>query len=207
MIISVARSPLRLLTMALVAVPMILLALDMSVTYRFFPRPATTEVVVGSDTDPDTGSSIQLTEDVLTRDGEAQRRREIAFSLIMAAGGVGMLGWAAKDLLAPKRLIEADDDGILLDVTRRGEAPVRLLWEDVTEIRSGAITDDAGTTPALVIRVEDPDLLPERPYGAVVEGDEIRLYSEEWERSAQDVAATLSLRVTRARGTGEVPQA
>ena len=200
MIISVSRSPLRLLTMALVAVPMILLALDMSVTYRFFPKPATTA------TDPETGASIELTEDVLTRDGEAQRRREVAFSLVLAVGGIAMLGWAAKDLLAPKRLIEADEDGILLDVTRRGEPPVRLLWEDVIDIRSGAITDDAGTTPALVIRVEDPELLPERPYGAVVDANEIRLYSDEWERSAQDVAATLSLRVTRERGTGEVPQ-
>ena len=77
---------------------------------------------------------------------------------------------------------------------------------DSSVIRSGAITDDAGTTPALVIRVEDPELLPERPYGAVVDANEIRLYSDEWERSAQDVAATLSLRVTRERGTGEVPQ-
>jgi hypothetical protein len=206
-IISVSRSPLRLLTMVLVAVPMMLLALDMSVTYRFFPQPATTAVVVGSDTDPETGQSIDITEDVLTRDGEAQRRREVAFSLLLGIGGVVLLAAAAKDLVAPKRLLEADEDGILLDVTRRGEPPVRLPWEDVAEIRSGAITDEAGSTPALVIRVDDPGLLPDRPYGAVVHLDEIRLYSDEWDRSAQDVAATLSLRVTRARGTGEVPSA
>ena len=146
MIVSVARSPLRLLTMVVVAVPMMLLALDMSVTYRFFPAPATTQVVVGSDTDPETGQSIDITEDVLTLDGEAQRRREVAFSILLGAGGVVLLAWAAKDLVAPKRLIEADEDGIILDVTRRGEPPVRLPWEDVAEIRSGAITDEAGST-------------------------------------------------------------
>ncbi|MDX1691663.1 MAG: hypothetical protein R3290_11640 [Acidimicrobiia bacterium] len=203
MIVSVARSPLRLLAMLLVAVPMILLAIDMTVTQRFFPPRATTQVVTGTAVDPETGETVDVTEDVLTRDGEAQQRREVAFGLFLFVGGVGLLGWAAKDLVAPKRLIEAGDDGIVLDITRRGEPPVVIPWLEVREIRSGTISDEGGEAPALLIKVSDPDRFPDRPYGAVVDGRWISLYAEEWDRSAQDVAATLSLRVDRTHGTGE----
>ena len=202
MIVSVTRSPVRLLTMALVAVPMILLAVDMSVTHRYFPAPDTTQVQVGTE-EGESGDTVAVFDDVLTRDGQAQQRREVALALFLFVSGVGLLGWAAKDLLAPKRLIEAGEDGIRLDIVRRGDPIIEIPWEEVLEIRSGTIVDDAGEAPALLIRVAVAEILPVRPYGAVVDGDWVKLYSEEWDRSAQDVAATLSLRVDRTHGTGE----
>ena len=56
----VTRSPLRLLAYASLAVPAILLAVDMAVSHRIYPEPDTFEQVVGTTVD-DAGETVEVT--------------------------------------------------------------------------------------------------------------------------------------------------
>ncbi len=197
MIVSVTRAPLRLLVMALVGLPMILLSIDMTLTHRFFPEPDTTPVVVGTTIDETTNSEVDVTKDVLTRDGEAQRRREVAWGIALFIGGAALLAWAARELAVPRRLLVASEEGIALAVTERRRLPMLVPWDEVHDVRSGVIADDAGDVSVLSIQVTDPGRFPERPHGARVEGDTIHVFADEWDHSVQEVAATLALRITR----------
>ena len=86
MIVRVSRSPLRLLGYALVAVPMILLAVDMLVAYRFFPFPETT--TASAQVSNADGSTTEVTYQVYTDNGKAQRRRDLAWGSAFGLGGL-----------------------------------------------------------------------------------------------------------------------
>ncbi|NIR40233.1 MAG: hypothetical protein GWN79_21890, partial [Actinobacteria bacterium] len=76
----------RLLTNALLAVPAILLAIDMTLSYRFVGHPETRDVVVGQRTD-ESGQQVDITEAVLTDTGRSERRRDLLFGGALFVGG------------------------------------------------------------------------------------------------------------------------
>ena len=161
MIVRVSRSPLRLLGYALVAVPMILLAVDMLVAYRFFPFPETT--TASSTVTADDGSTTEVTWQVYTDNGKAQRRRDLAWGSALGLGGLGVIGWACAGLVAPRRLLTADAEGLTLRLEGGACPPLRLAWEEIAEVRSGLRRDQAGEVPVLSLRLHSPEKVPLRP--------------------------------------------
>jgi hypothetical protein len=199
MIVRVARSPLRLLGYALVAAPLILLAVDMLVAYKWYPRPETT---VASSTEVTTadGSVTQVTSVVYTDNGKAQRRRDLAWGVVLGAGGAALLGWAFTGLVRPQRLLAADAEGLSLWLEGRRRPPWRVPWQEVAEVRSGIRRDEAGEVPVLSLRLPRADGLPARPRGASVELPWLHLYANEWDHPAHEVSALLEGYVTGFRG-------
>jgi hypothetical protein len=188
-IVSVSRSPLRMLAYALIAVPMILLSVDMLVSYRFYPHPETTAVsreVTGSD-----GSAVQTEEQVYTQVGQSQRRRDVAWGTVLLAGGAVTLVWAFGNLIHPRRLLVAEVDGLTLKLGKAGEPSLRLQWEEIAELRSGVREGEAGPVPVLSLRLFHAEEVPLRPRGAIVDPPWIHLLAEEWDRPAHEVAALL----------------
>lgn len=198
MIVRVSRSPLRLLGYALVAVPMILLAVDMLVAYRFFPFPETT--TASSTITADDGSTTEVTWQVYTDNGKAQRRRDLAWGSALGLGGMGVIGWAFAGLVAPRRLLAADAEGLTLRLAGRRHPPLRLAWEEVAEVRSGRQRDQAGEVPVLSLRLRSPEKVPLRPAGALADPPWLHLFAGDWDRSAREVAARLEGYVTGFRG-------
>lgn len=196
--VSITRSAWRPLAYALAAVPMVLLAVDMTIAHRFFPEPDTTPVVVGTETFAD-GSTSEITEDVLTQDGKAQQRRERAWGVALLAAGLTSAAWGIKDLLVPRRVITIDADGLTLRVGSRSRAVRRHAWEEIAEVRSGVVEDDAGPLPVLSLRFVDDSLLPVRPWGAVVNPPWLHLFAEEWDRPAHEVAPMIDAQINRLR--------
>lgn len=194
MIVRVHRSPGRLLGYLLVAVPMILLALDMLVFYRFYPGPETTagtRQVQAAD-----GSVTQETVQVYTQTGLAQRRRDVAWGVVLLAAGSALGAWALADLVVPRRLLAADAGGMTLWLGGRRRPPLRLAWEEIAEVRSGLRRDEAGEVPVLSLRLPAPERLPRRPRGAVSEAPWLHLCAGEWDRPAHQVAALVEGYVT-----------
>ena len=188
--LSVTRSPLRLLTVALLAVPAILLSVDMTIAYRFIPHPETRDVVVGQTTD-ENGQQVDVTEAVLTDTGRAERRRDILFGIGLFLGGSLALGWSLRQLISPTAFLTADDDGLLVRVDGARHPPRRLPWTDIVEVRSGVIDDDGVTTPVLSIRVVEGSELPLDPAGGVIDPPWLHLFAEEWDVPAHQVAAQI----------------
>ncbi len=198
MIVRVTRSPLRLLGYAVVAVPMILLALDMLVAYRFFPFPETT--TASSTITADDGSTTEVTWQVYTDNGKAQRRRDLAWGSALGLGGLGVIGWACAGLVAPRRLLTADAEGLTLRLEGRRLPPLRLAWEEIAEVRSGLRRDEAGEVPVLSLRLHSPEKVPLRPSGALSDPPWLHLFAGDWDRPAHEVAARVEGYVTGFRG-------
>ena len=198
MIVRVARSPLRLLGYVLVAVPMILLAVDMLVAYRFFPFPETT--TASSQVAAADGSTTEVTFLVYTDNGKAQRRRDLAWGSALGLGSLVVAGWAFAGLVSRRRLLAADTEGVTLWIHGRRRPPLRLAWEDVAEVRSGVRRDQAGEVPVLSLRLISPEKVPLRPVGAVADPPWLHLFAEDWDRPAHEVAARVDGQVTGVRG-------
>jgi hypothetical protein len=186
-IVRVTRSPLRLLGYALVAVPMILLAVDMLLSYRFYPHPETTQAtrqVTAAD-----GSVVEETVPVYTDTGRAQRRRDVGWGSVLLGAGSASIVWAFAGLVAPRRLLAADTEGVAIWLDGRRRAPWRVAWEEVAEVRSGLRADEAGEVPVLSLRLHSPERVPTRPRGAVAEPPWLHVFAGEWDRPAHEVAA------------------
>lgn len=196
MTVSVGRSSWRFVAYALIAVPMVLLALDMTIAYRFIPEPETTQVVLGETTNA-AGETIDITKDVYTRTGEAQRRRDVVFGGGLLLAGVAAMAWAVRELVRPGRVLVADDHGLSLRVWGRRGDPLQVPWPDIVEVRSGLMDDEGAPVSVLSIRFVDDDHVPERPLGGVAEPPWLHLYADDWDRAAHQVAALLDVRVHR----------
>lgn len=192
--VRVSRSPLRLLTYALLAVPAILLAIDMTVSYRFVRHPETRDVVIGQTTD-ESGQQVDITDAVLTDAGRAERRRDLLFGGGLFVGGVLVLGWSMRQLINPTEFLVADDEGLLIRVDGIRRPPRRVPWPAVAEIRSGVIEDDGDTVPVLSIRFAEPADVPVVPAGGMSDPPWLHLFSDEWEVPAHHVAALVDHRI------------
>ena len=190
MIISVGRSPFRILAVALLAAPMILLSVDITLTQRFFPAPDSTRVVVGQTVD-ETGRTIDVTEDQLTNDGKAQRRRDLMWGGVLFAGGVAAAFYGLRELFLPRRVITADQRGLNVRIYGSRKPPVRLAWNEVAAVRSGVIEDEGGQIEVLSIRPSDPTLLPESPVGAIVQPPWLHVLADDWERPPHLIAPVI----------------
>lgn len=196
--VSITRSAWRPLAYAMVAIPMVLLAIDMTFAHRFFPKPDTTPVVVATESLPD-GSTSEVTEDVLTQDGKAQQRRERVWGAALFAGGIAAAAWGIKDLLMPRRVITIDGEGITIRVGRSARSARRYAWEEVADVRSGVVEDEAGPLPVLSLRFVDDATLPEDAWGAVVHPPWIHLFAGEWDTPAHEAAPVIEMHLTRFR--------
>ena len=188
--IAVSRSPLRLLLYALLAVPAVLLAVDMTISYRWISPPETTDVVVGQTAD-ESGELVDITKDVRTDTGRSQRRRDLMFGAGLFVGGVAALVWALKELARPSHFLVADDQGLLVRVDGLRQPPRRFEWSDIAEVRSGIVEDDGIDAAVLSIRLVDVEQVPHLPAGGYSDPPWLHLYSDEWDRPAYQVAALL----------------
>ncbi len=200
--IAVSRSPLRLLVYALLAVPAVLLAVDMTISYRWIAPPETTDVVVGQTTD-ESGEMVDITKDVLTDTGRSQRRRDLLFGAGLFVGGAAAIGWALKELARPTHFLIADDEGLLVRVDGLRQPPRRFGWSDIAELRSGIVEDDGIDAPVLSIRLVDVEQVPHLPAGGYSEPPWLHLYSDEWDQPAHQVAAALEHKMVRRESTEE----
>lgn len=192
--VSVTRAAWRPVAYVLFAIPMILLAIDMVVAHKWFPEPDTTEVAAVQTLED--GSTIDTTIQQLTLDGKAQRRREITWGIGLFGAGIAAAAWGLKDLLFPRRVLTLDADYLTLRVGSRVNMERRYAWNEIMEVRSGVLEDEAGIVPILSLRFIDDSLLPPNPWGAVADPPWIHLYANEWDRQAHEIAPMIETHIT-----------
>jgi hypothetical protein len=195
--VTVTRAAWRPVAYSLLAIPMVILAVDMLFTYRFVPGPDSTEVPAVRTMED--GSTVDTTLVVLTNDGSAQRRRDIVWGSALLGGGVLAAAWGLKDLLFPRKVISIGPDRLTLRVSRRISRAAHFSWNEIAEARSGILEDEAGPAPVLSLRFVDEGLVPVDPWGAVADPPWLHLYATEWDRQAHEVAPMIEAYVTRFR--------
>lgn len=201
--VSVTRAAWRPVAYVLFAIPMLLLAIDMTVAHKWFPEPDSAEVPAV--TTFEDGSTIDTTIVQLTADGRAQQKREIIWGTMLFLGGLAAASWGLKDLVFPRRTVILDTDYLALRVGPRVKQERRYAWSEVLSVRSGVLQDETGKVPVLSLRFVDDSLLPPNPWGAVVDGSWLHIYADEWDRQAHEIAPMIEAHITPFRGTdGEV---
>jgi len=196
--VSVTRAAWRPVVYALFAIPMVILAIDMMFAHRWFPEPDTTEVAAVSTLED--GSTVDTTVMQLTRDGEAERRRDIVWGIGLLFAGAAAATWGIKDLMFPRRVLSMDLDFLTLRVGPRVSKVIRYAWSDIAEVRSGVLEDEAGPSPVLSVRFIDDSLVPPDPWSAVADPPWLHLYAIEWDRQAHEVAPMVEAYLSRYRG-------
>jgi len=185
----VSRSLLLVLALSLVAMPLLMLGIDMIFTHRLYPVPETSDrevqVVI------DGGETVTSIEKVYTPWGAAQRRRDLAWGSALMAGGLGAWLWGVWNIVKPRRFLEVGADGVVLHIGGRREEPLRLGWDEIANVRSGIHVDDGGSVPVLSLRLKDEARLPENPRAAITEPPWLHLLAEDWDRPAHKVAVVL----------------
>ncbi|HLA67410.1 MAG TPA: hypothetical protein VJP05_08020 [Acidimicrobiia bacterium] len=196
--VAVARSPMRMLGYAALAVPAILLSVDMLFAHRWFPGPDATTQVVGSTVD-EAGSIVDVTVEQLTVDGRAQHRRDVVVGYALLLGGIAAMGWSLKELVRPTVILRADRDGLSLRVDGPGHPPRLFPWEDVLEVRSSVLDDDGDPIAVLSVHLADRDLVPVDPAGGTADPPWLHLFADEWDTPAHQVAPLLDQMTRRVR--------
>ncbi|MBU1865854.1 MAG: hypothetical protein KKE89_05525, partial [Actinobacteria bacterium] len=135
--VSVTRAAWRPVAYVLLAIPMVLLAIDMMVSHKWFPEPDSTEVAAVQTFED--GSTLDTTILQLTLDGKAQQRREVFWGILLITGGVAAAGWGLKDLLSPRRVLILDSSFLALRVGSRVRMERRYAWSEVADVRSGVL--------------------------------------------------------------------
>ena len=190
------RSPWRLTLILVLAVPMILLAVDMLFSHRWVPKPATYTATVGQTVD-DQGNTVPITAQILTHDGRAQRRRDLGFGVPLLWGGLGVMAYAVNGLLRPRPVLQSSEEGIALRVDGWGHPPRVIPWASIVEVRSGVRDADGAEVPVLSIQLDDPSLLPFDPAGAESDPPWLHIWAEDWDRPAHQIAPLLDPRLRR----------
>lgn len=181
----VNRSVLRYWLAGLLAVPLILLAIEISFAHRLFGEPERND------------------DGALTNQGLSETRADWLWAAGLAVAGVGLAGWSLRELGAPRQVLVAEDEGMLLAVgsTRRPE--VFVPWHQVSSLRSTVATDDAGTRPVLQLSMQQRSWIPAEPVGARWKGRLLEVDAGNWRPPVHEVAGVLQMMLERYRMRGE----
>lgn len=169
----IRRSPWRMWGIALLGMPLGLLAIDVLTQRRM----------------------VDALRDVLFRPDDTQllEPRDVVWAWVMLVVGIGLAFWGLKELIFPTSMVTADADGVGLKVTGPFRSPVMIPWDQVDDIGSATVEDEGDLLPVLWFRVTDPEAFPAEPWGARWMDDQtIAILAGDWDRSATTAARELT---------------
>jgi hypothetical protein len=171
--IVIRRSPWRMWGIALIGMPLGLVALDVLTQRRM----------------------ANALRDLLFRPEETQllEPRDVLWGWVMLAVGLGMAVWGLKELILPTVVVAADADGVGLKVRGPARALTPIPWSVIDDIGSGSVDDEGDSLPVVWIRLVDPGLVPEEPWGARwMDDSTLAILASDWDRSATTAARELT---------------
>ena len=125
------------------------------------------------------------------REAPGFESRDVAWAATFLFVGVLLLVLDAGRLVVRRPVIRASEDGILLTVGGPFTRPAPVPWGRVSEISVGEDANEFGSSPSLLLRVDDPDLLRSEPWGARWNDGVLSVPAEEWDRQVEEVAVML----------------
>lgn len=184
----IRRSPWRMWGIALLGMPLGLLAIDVLTQRRM----------------------VNALRDALFSPNDTQllEPRDVMWAWVMLAVGIGMAMWGLKELIVPTSVVTADADGVGLKLAGPFRPAVVIPWGEIDDIGSATVDDDGDLLSVLWIRVTDPGALPVEPWGARWMADQtIALLAADWDRTAPTAAREMTevaLAATRFAAEGPV---
>ena len=167
--VEVKRSGWRMWWMALGAIPLLVIGLDV-LTNRRITNWLREIVFRPEDT------QIYEPRDVIW-----------AWGLTLFAGLIIL--WALKELFIPAAVVETRPEGLALKL-RGPFRPVDLVpWENIKDVEGGEIDDEEDALPLLAVEVNNRDGLPDHPWGARwLDARVLGVLAQDWPMGPDEVA-------------------
>lgn len=178
----VRRSAVRMWTLALAGVPLVVLAVDV------LSRRRLTDALRA----------------VLFRPEDTQlfEPRDVIWAWVMLICGGVLVVFGLKELMFPTAVIEANGKGLRLKLSGPLRPPSTLAWSEIDDIGSGSVADEGDRLPVMWIRLFDPTLLPDQPWGARwIDERTVALLASDWDRSAVRAAEEITALALAAVGS------
>jgi len=135
----------------------------------------------------------------LTSRGQVDRRQDLMWGslFLLVGGGTALVSIAG--LVRRKPVLEIDDDGVTMRLLSANEN-MHIPFHRMIAVRSGF--DDTPDSPVqprqLLITVDEPDRFPDQLWGAEWQGNVLRVDTDGWSETAEEIAVRLGIDKARA---------
>jgi hypothetical protein len=186
--IVIRRSAVRMWLMALAGVPFVVLAVDVLTRRRL----------------------TNALREVLFRPEDTQifEPRDVIWAWVMLVCAGILVVFGLKELMFPTTVVEATEVGLRVRLSGPLRAATTFPWGAIDDIGSGSVSDEGDRLPVFWIRLFDPGIVPDQPWGARwIDEHTVALLASDWDRSAVRAAEEVTLLALAAVGVEEDPGA
>ena len=177
----VDRSPIRQFLFGVAGLVLIIAAVDIIWAHKLSEPPTTDD------------------NEVVTSRGQIDQRQDLIWgSLFLFVGGATALG-SAVGLLRNKPMLEIDESGVSIRLLGASDM-MHIPFHRIVAVRSGTDDDpDAAIRPRqLLIQVDEPGRFPEQLWGAEWQGNLLRIDTQGWSETAEEIAVRVGIDKARA---------
>lgn len=177
-ILSVHRSPGRTWLTAVLAVPFVILGLDLLLLPKLFPQYV---------------RRLDLLADEMGINRITANGPEEPWGLIFLLAGAGLLVWSLKDLLFPREMLGVDERGVFFtSLLGPAGGAFQVPNEEILDAVPAVLEEGTDRSPAVAIRFADPSRLPSSPWGAIWAGDLLLIRTSGWTATPRRIATVLT---------------
>lgn len=161
----IRRSAMRMWMLALAGVPLVVVAVDVLTRRRL----------------------TDALRAVLFRPDDTQifEPRDVIWAWVMLVCGLILVVFGLKELMFPTTVVEANTLGLRLKLSGPLRPATVVPWSAVDDVGSGSVADDGDRLPVMWIRLFEPGLIPDQPWGARwIDENTVALLASDWDRTA-----------------------
>jgi hypothetical protein len=177
----VDRSPIRQFLFGVAGLLLIIAAVDVIWAHKL-SEPPTTDA-----------------DGVVTSRGQVDQRHDLIWGgLFLAVGGATALA-SAVGLIRNRPMLEIDESGVSIRLLGAGDM-MYIPFHRIVSVRSGTDDDpDAAIRPRqLLVEIDEPGRFPEHLWGAEWQGNLLRIDTQGWSETAEEIAVRLGIDKARA---------
>jgi hypothetical protein len=170
--VEVKRSGWRLWWMAIGAIPLLVMGLDVLTNRRI----------------------TNLLRGLLFREEDTQiyEPRDVIWAWALAVFAAIVILWALKELFIPTKVVEARPEGLALKLRGPFRGPDVIPWDQVKDVEGGEIDDEEDLLPLLAVEVTTRGDLPSHPWGARwLDQRVLGVLAEDWPEAPDDIAKAI----------------
>ncbi|MCH8983189.1 MAG: hypothetical protein IH943_03685 [Acidobacteria bacterium] len=165
----VRRSALRMWLLAIGAIPLLIISIDVLTNRRI----------------------TNWLREIVFRPDDTQifEPRDVIYAWAMLLFASVLILWGLKELFFPTKVVECRDDGLAVRLRGPFRKPDLIRWSNVVDVAGGEIEDEGDVLSLLNIKVLGRAGLPDHPWGARwVEDRVLGLLSQDWSQDPVEVA-------------------
>lgn len=136
--------------------------------------------------------------------------RDVIWAIAILLIGLALAGFGLKELLSPRAVVRAGQEGLALRLGGPFKPPVVIPWDVIDDVGAEMVDDDGDIVPVMWVRLADVTVIPADPWGARwIDPTTLAVLASDWEMPANLVAekvADVAVEVTRAASSTPEPR-